>query len=309
MSPPPGQSSYAWTVNAARGTSMIFFMTDSQGRQGGSSDIRSVGASDDNSCLDNSSPSATTDAPKPTQSSPLPSSPSATSTPSPISAASIAGAIIGSVLFLAVAITLALFFLKRMPNKDPKSQMPTRVDLTDSDTGNHMYPTGASSYDYPLPHPPNRRMDSGSYPGHFSPSDFKYPASEASFADSTSPHSPPALYPPQPHHSYSPQSQYASVNMPASPSLQYGDKFGAYTKPTWTSDQHLAWETSTMQPKAASVGMPFQPPSTYVLHADAEGLSPYDGGFVELPPQYFDRQGPGEFNSPAGYTHDTKNPL
>jgi len=307
MSPAPGQLSYEWTVNAARGTSMIFFMTDSQGHQGGSSDLRSVGASDDTSCLDKTSPSTTIDAPGSTQTTQTgvqPSPPSASLPPSPISAASIAGAIIGSVLFLAVAITLALFFLKRMPNKGSKTSIPPRVDLTDGDTGSHLHHHGsASSFSYPLP---NRRMDSGSYPGHFSPSDFKYPASEASFPDSTVP-PPPTLYPPQPHHSYSPQSQYASVNLPVSPSVQDGDKFSYYTKPTWTPDQHPSeWENSTMQPKAAFVGMP---PSRYVMHPDAEEPSPYEGAYIESPPQYFERHGSGGINSSVGYAYDTKHPL
>jgi len=284
MNPPPGQSSYEWTVNVARRTSMIFFMTDSQGRQGGSSDLRSVGASDDSSCLDNSSPSTTTDAPTPTQTSALPSSSIATSAPVPLSAASIAGAIIGSVLFLAVTITLALFFLKRTPSKESKTPIPPRVDLTDG--GTH-----EPSFGYPT----NHRMDSGSYPGHFSSSDFKYPASEASFSDPTSP----ALYPPQPHHSYSHQSQY---NIPAAPSLQESDKFGTYMT-RWASGQQSS--TLTMQPRATSEGIPSQLP--YSFHAGAEDPSPYDGGFVESPPQYFERQGLGEFST--GYTYDTKHPL
>jgi len=311
MSPASGQLSYPWTVNAARGTSMIFFMTDSQGRQGGSSDLRSVGASDDTSCLDNTSPSTTIGAPSSTQTTTgaKPSSPGAP--PSPISAASIAGAIIGSVLFLAVAITLALFFLKRMPDKGSKTQISPRVDLTDGDTGHHMHHHDSSSLSYPLPHPPNRRMDSGSSPGHFSPSDFKYPASESSFSDSTAPPPPPpALYPPQPYHSYSPQSQYASANSPTSPSLQDGDKFSYYTKPTWTPDEHPSeWENSATKPKAAFLGMPSQLPSRYVMHPDAEEPSPYEGAYIESPPQYFERQGSGGFNSSVGYTYDTKHPL
>jgi hypothetical protein len=86
--------------------------------------------------------------------------------------------------------------------------------------------------------------------------------------------------------------------------LQDGDKL-AYANPTWA---HSEWDAPTTHPSAASVG-PTQPPSRYVLHTDAEDPdpSPYDGGFVELPPQYFERQGPGG-NNPVPHNYDTKHP-
>ena len=283
MSPPSGQSSYTWTVNAAHGTSMIFLMTDSQGNQGGSSNIRSVGPSDDSSCLNNSSPSTTTDAPGPTQpSSALPSS-SATSASPVISAASIAGVIIGSVLFLAVVITLALFVLKR--SKGSKKHLSSRVDLTANDAGSHTHLHGVLPYGSS-----NDQIDLDSY---LRTSRSKYAASEVSYPDPTPYPSPLTLYPPQPCHLYSP---HTSIKVPASPSLQESD-----------FDVHAnASATLTAQPKALSMGIP---PSKFILHTDVEDASPYEGGFIELPPQYSERRGPGKSSSPAVPRDDTKQPL
>lgn len=303
VSPPLGQPSYDWTVTAARGTSMVFFMADSQGRQGGSSDLRSVGASDDSSCLSYSSPSTTTDAPGPTQTNSSPSSSSSTSSPpTPISAASIAGAIIGSVLFLAVVITLALFVMKRMQSNVRKKQLPSRVDLTDGDAGNRLY---ISPYGYSL-QPSNHQIDFGGS---------KNPVSEAPFTESTTHFPLPPPFLPQPYHPYSPQSQHPCFDVPASPSVQNGN-LEVYANPAPTFSQHSSgWDssqTSTAQQKPDLVGIPSQPPSRLILHTDAEDTedaSPYDGGFIELPPQYSERRAPGGLNSSVEATVDTKHPL
>lgn len=316
MSPPVGQPSYDWLVNVARGTSMLFFMSDSQGRQGGSSDIRSVGASDDSGCLDSSSPSTTANAPGPnltqTSATALPSFSNPGSAPpsSPISAASIAGAIIGSVLFLAVVITLGLFILKRRSGNSAK-ESSSRVDLTDGGAGSYLYPEGVSPYGYPSLHPPKNQFDTGSYTSNLSPSDYggnKYPASEASFVVSA-PHVPaPALYPPQPHQLYSPPTPHISVNEMASPLPEESEL--PYANPSPTSPQQSSavssWQTPTTQQNPASKGTPAEPRSRYILHTDAEDEAP-DEGVIELPPQYSERQGPGRFNSVP--TYDTKHPL
>lgn len=327
MSPPPGESSYTWSVNAARGTSMIFFMTDSHGRQGGSSDLRSVGASDDNTCLDSSSLSTTTNAPSPTQTNTVagPSSSGASPSPTstPISAEGIAGAIIGSVLFLGIVITLGLFMLKRMYGTKPKTQPLSRVDLTDGESGRQIYPNGAPSYGYPSLHPPKSRFDSSSYASNMSASDYgggkypasdyggsKYPASEVSFADTMPQFSPPVLYPPQPLRSYTPQSQqHVSVTAPVSPSSQ-GDTELPYANPGPPSPQQSSapdsWHVPTTKQKPA---LKAQLASRYILHTDADDVAPNEDGMIELPPQYSERQGPGGYNSSAGPTYDSKHPL
>lgn len=48
LQPPEGPASFDWTANVAQETFMMFMLVDSQGRQGGSSDVRLVGNSNDN---------------------------------------------------------------------------------------------------------------------------------------------------------------------------------------------------------------------------------------------------------------------
>lgn len=103
-------------------------MVDAAGRQGGSSDARIVANSDDRSCLNGLSPSSTSALPTSSTDAPTSQKPTntATSTGAAPSASSsepassggtsigaIAGTVIGALLFLAVVITLGLFFLKR----------------------------------------------------------------------------------------------------------------------------------------------------------------------------------------------------
>ncbi len=40
INPPSGPTEYDWTADVYNGTSIIFAMADSQGRQGGSSDVK-----------------------------------------------------------------------------------------------------------------------------------------------------------------------------------------------------------------------------------------------------------------------------
>ncbi|KAF5357684.1 hypothetical protein D9758_007409 [Tetrapyrgos nigripes] len=85
LHPPTGSTSFDWTANVWNGTRVMFLMFDSQGRQGGSSDIRTVSATDNSSCIDASSPSTT-------------ASPSETGGSSDSDSGTPVGAIAGSVL-------------------------------------------------------------------------------------------------------------------------------------------------------------------------------------------------------------------
>jgi hypothetical protein len=56
---PPNGTSYQWITDVAAGTTMMFLMIDSKGRQGGSSDVLSVASSDNFRCLNAQSPTST----------------------------------------------------------------------------------------------------------------------------------------------------------------------------------------------------------------------------------------------------------
>ena len=121
---------YEWTANAAEGTSIIFAMVDSQGRQGGASDTKLVGASDDSSCLNDSSPTTTATA----------TASSGSDSGNKVSIGAIgtkcyiprvagclpclaAGTVLGALVFLAAVVTLGLFWLrKRRGDRQPWEQ-------------------------------------------------------------------------------------------------------------------------------------------------------------------------------------------
>lgn len=102
MDPPIGPS-YNWITDVAAGTTMVFVMVDSRGRQGGSSDILTVASSDDSTCLNAQSPTSTT-------------SPSASGTGAPVvtetaSSKASVGAIAGTALGAFIALVRVYFFL------------------------------------------------------------------------------------------------------------------------------------------------------------------------------------------------------
>jgi len=116
LSPPTStDDSYDWTADIWNGTEVVFIIIDSKGRQGGSSDTQTVGASDDSSCINSSSPSSTE---PPVASSTGTSSSSSSGSTTPVGA--IAGTVIGGLIFLAAVISLTLFCLRRRrERKDP----------------------------------------------------------------------------------------------------------------------------------------------------------------------------------------------
>lgn len=111
LSPPQGNS-YSWITNVAAGTNIVFIMTDSQGRQGGSTDFYTVSASDDSSCINSDSPGSTaqsTAASTATATATPSSAPSSSTNNGAVIGASIAG---GAVLLVIIA-SLLWFFLQR----------------------------------------------------------------------------------------------------------------------------------------------------------------------------------------------------
>ena len=318
LNPPVGDPSYSWNVNVAHGTSMLFFMTDSRGRQGGSSDVRIVGVSDDSSCLNNLSPASTSHPPGPTQigspsASPSNSTSPPPSPPSPISAAGIAGAIIGSVLFLSVVVTLALFVLKRVSGKKPeRRRIDSQVDLNEnlgagplahpygpSPPGTQTTPThpfDSNSYvgDPALLPPPQRyandkyRTSNSSLSGYYDPSMSYIPS--------------PALYPPQPNYQHPAQFTPADALSIGSallvpPTQSLAVTHGQPSSPRSPSSNDSSSVTAA-KPKAAMAGTSQMPPR-FVLHTDAEdALTPNEDSVVELPPQYSERRAPIRLDPP-----------
>ncbi|KAG8692166.1 hypothetical protein FRC08_009972 [Ceratobasidium sp. 394] len=156
LSPPEGDS-YTWNANVASGTNIVFIMVDSQGRQGGSSDLYTVSASDDSSCINANSPGSTAQSTATATASSSPtSSPSGTTN----NATVIGGSIAGGAVFLIALASLIWFLLQRNRQRrrhdgDESSvegmnkRNGRSVDLIPDNQSGHSRP-GAQ---YPLPSP------------------------------------------------------------------------------------------------------------------------------------------------------------
>ena len=266
---------------------MIFSMTDAQGGQGGSSDIRVVGLSDDSSCLDSSSPSSSLAAPSPTASTPS-TSPSAppTAPPHGVSIAAIAGTVIASLLFLAVVITLGLFFLRKKLDSQTSGKvrrlpgtLESEIDLSfDSRQVPVVTPYNVpQSYDRPY---------SSNANSSFNANPFQDPPSQpvTHYQMPSQYHLPGTFQPPSQHYplvsGYIPQDP---VTDSSAPSLSRTD--GPIPPQSTPS-------TSTSQRKAAMAGVKAYQPSRFIVHTDADDdlPQPDDDGVIELPPQYSERR-------------------
>jgi len=324
---------------------MIFFMTDSQGRQGGSSDVRIVGYSDDSSCLTGLSPSSTQSRPGASQTAPsttASSKPSISSTSPPsngISIAAIAGTVIGALLFLAVVITLGLFFLRRKRDaaggiapsslKRHSRRAGSAIDLT--------YDSAPVGQPYGIPQ--NNSVPISNYP--YSPSSGP-PFSDNPFYDSP----PESQY--QPSSRYLPPSQFDAASQYSSSRYQFSDttpsqEYNTYQQypgsyqpnpqlyppnpnyqPTnpypldpfhsspplslaGTQSERFSTPSAPSEPhssaqgKAAMAGVSTYTPARFIVHTDVEDAlpPPNEAGVVELPPQYSERRVPTVVEDPT----------
>ncbi|KAF8971399.1 hypothetical protein BDZ97DRAFT_1753221 [Flammula alnicola] len=330
--PPVGSDNFLWDAAVARGTSMIFMMTDAQGRPGGSSDVRIVNSSDDNTCLVSNSPSSTANPPSPaTTASPSSTSSSATTTPSSppsngFSIAAIAGTVIGALLFLAVVITLGLFFLRRRhdaslagnggdPFRRQSQRVGSRMDLTyDPPPGTYgLQPplnSGPAATPYPYspgliaplasnpffdsPSPSQHQLSPSQYDASTQYADSRYQLSEADqYEMPLQPQHPgpyqslPQIYPPPPN--YPPLNRPMDPFNAASPPMLPGTEIEPFTMEASTSRDSM----STAQRKVAMAGATTYKPSRFMVHTDVEDVlpPPNEDGVIELPPQYSERHG------------------
>ncbi|KAF8647917.1 hypothetical protein AX16_006449, partial [Volvariella volvacea WC 439] len=297
LNPPEDATEFSWIANAAQETSLVFFMTDSEGRQGGSSDVRIVAFTDDRWCLDANSPSSTPSVPTLTSETSTPSSTPSTSTSAPstpdsssegVSIGAIAASVIGSLLFLAVVITLGLFFLKRRQDRHtssgfgrrPRSQ--SEVDLAGDDSS-RMYPYQASSTTLasniaPSPFPSTSQLDQNPF------GDLQ----SRTVHHEITPYPPPSQYPPSPPLPYTSGAR-SDLASPPYPSTTAPSESAGPSDRTSTIDS-----MSTSQRKAALAGVSTYRPTRFIVHTDADDIlpPPNEDGVVELPPQYSESRAP-----------------
>ena len=129
LNPPNGSTSYIWVADVKEGTDLLFFMVDSQGNQGGISDIEQVSLSSDTSCLNVNSPSSTASAPSVTSSQSTPSAIRSDTT----SVGIIAGSTVGGVVFLGLIIAISICYRRKASRLSNSVSMfsPTRLKYDD----------------------------------------------------------------------------------------------------------------------------------------------------------------------------------
>ncbi|KAH0590819.1 hypothetical protein H2248_000941 [Termitomyces sp. 'cryptogamus'] len=317
--PPTGPVNYNWNANVVAGTSLLFTMVDAWGRKGGTSDIKIVGATDDAACINSSSPSSTTASVTSTSNS-APSTTANSQTPSVIvspsmtpehktSIAAIAGTVIGGLVFIAVVVTLGLFFLRNRNNN--RRSRKTNLDLTYDPAhpdGNHPYSSavgasGASASPLTFPgggYEPNPFTDNPPLQHQDTPSQYQAQSSYPSQYQPYSDHHSPSLY----QHSSQYQPSQSSLLPYHSQQRSLGsetDSFNPYTltsnapsviQPFEVSDT-ASTTMSSAQRKAVMAGISGYTPSRFIVHTDVEDElpPPNQDGIVELPPRYSERRG------------------
>jgi len=266
LSAPISKTSFDWTADVYNGTEIVFLMVDALGQTGGSI-LSTVGLSGDASCINSQSPSSTIAPSSGSTSSPSSSSsPSAVpATPSTSNTGAIAGSVLGALVFLAVLITLGLFFLRQRQEKKnarmaggnefrrSRPLHPSEVDLTYDPQQRSTSPFMTASIT-PSSSAFNQTMSLSGAPSHYQPHS-QYLASR-----------------PESENPFNPESTSHGV-AGIDPFMEQG------------SDSTSAGQSST-QRKSGMSGFNYKP-SRYVVHTDAEDdPAPNEDGIVELPPQY-----------------------
>ncbi|KAI0328475.1 hypothetical protein GY45DRAFT_1372293 [Cubamyces sp. BRFM 1775] len=316
--PPKGPTTFEWITDVAAGTQLVFIMTDSQGRQGGSSQVYTVGISDDATCLDKNSPATVAHPPsqttsptsKPTKTHTSSGASTATSTAasdgsgssSKTSSGTIAAAIIGCLVGAIVVGTLVWFYLRRRRGTSVLKGgifgkfQKKEVDLMHDPT----VPPPAAVSPYPLYHP-----QAGSQADVYTPSSTVNLLGNGNAGAGGRPSGDP----------YGTASAYAPSTVmfasqpsaPGSASIASGFPGGVLPPPGHRGSIHdgsvhggsvSSWDqsvTSAMRRKAASAGVsPYAPSARFILHTDIEDdlPPPPDDEVIELPPQYSERRAP-----------------
>ncbi|KAI9573022.1 hypothetical protein HD554DRAFT_2311399 [Boletus coccyginus] len=265
------ESSFTWVSDIAAGITVVFTMTDAQGRSGGSSDAEMVNPSNNAGCLNTNSPSSTVN---PVASSTVVSSstspPTQTSTSSGMSLGTIVGVAVGTVVAVAAIVALAVFCLKRRGRSRDRVapiQILRHGNSVELDPGIDRFQHRSI---YPFPY----QTDSVSrlaFPVILNP-----PAMPEPYQGTSSTSSPiPTSEAPYTHQ------RHSRANSGTDSFAAFGDIDNSHT-------------SSSGRTKAAMTGVPShqpQPATRIVVHSDAEDLVPEVAvdDVIELPPRYSER--------------------
>ncbi|GJE87649.1 SKG6 domain-containing protein [Phanerochaete sordida] len=309
LDPPTGPTTYEWIADLAGGSNVMWIMSDSQGRKGGSSDVKLVGISDDTTCLNANSPTSLSVMPSATASLSA-SSAGASSSAAPGDASggssktsSDTGAIVGGVfagLFaIATIIAVTLFFLRRRKNRSTsyydenyKPRRGGRLESVDLDAPVAMEDGHAASVISPYPYAGS--VASLSQAGGRASTHNMAASSHQLLpmgASASSQHDRQTEYDTNLTNPYSAPSESAySRHRPSGSEL--GGMSTADRSSTYQGAE-TASMTSSARRKAAMAGETTYRPTRFIVHQDLEEAVPEDEGeVVELPPQYSERRAP-----------------
>lgn len=314
LNPPKGPTSFDWIADVASGTSLVFIMTDSQGRQGGSSQIYQVNLSDDSSCLDKSSPASVTNAPSatttPTNSASSTASSTASASPDSSSsgkssAGTVVAAIVGCLVAAFIVGTLLWFYIRRQRGASVvKGGFFGRFHKKEVDLMHDpSLPPPASVSPYPLY---NRQAGSQHDVSVTTPnSTFDLLSAQARPAGD--PFGEGSVYTPSAatlaHRISVGTSQFPPPSPSHRHSMREGSAHGGSAVGRPDEGSSGSWDqtiTSGMRRKAAAAGMsPYAPSTRFILHTDLEDdlPPPPEDEVIELPPQYTERRALGPSTS------------
>ncbi|KAG2103131.1 uncharacterized protein F5147DRAFT_654862 [Suillus discolor] len=257
-------------VNVKAGTILMYFVTDSEGRQGGNSEFVQVVGSSNSACISplytaGISAITTTTATTTASSSSSSSSPPSSSSNSPSSSSSsnsnvlIAGAAVGAAILTALAILGMCLWRKRRASRfQPPTQIYLRVQRTDEISLYSEAPPSPSPY---LVSDLGLSIQSGSKP--IPDTDFAA-YEDIQMSDMT------------------PFSDDITVRNPSTPFNQTQNS--RQSLDTDSLAAHGAFESQSMT--SASVQTAYRHPTQIIVHTDADDVVPDYNGLIELPPQY-----------------------
>ncbi|KAG1812911.1 uncharacterized protein BJ212DRAFT_1368928 [Suillus subaureus] len=304
-------NSYTFTsaVDVNTGTNLLYFVTDSEGRQGGISGFEQVSGSSNSSCLSANSPSTTAGISATATSTSTTTGSLTSTTPTSRSSSSNVALIAGAAggggggVLIALVILGVCLWRKRRASHSPDVQSsitsyPQGNFVTTPVYGDARSSTISSAYNrmsqpmspnyplqYPVGYPPPIQSGSQSSPLNTSTGNFTRP--NADFA----------VYGDARISDMTPVEHMAAGARPASPLPQKTNP--VYLTPP-TQDFHQSPDTDSLVVHgasgsqsigSASAQTAYQPPIRIIVHTDANDVMPGDNGLIELPPQYSDHWG------------------
>ncbi|RDX47761.1 hypothetical protein OH76DRAFT_712638 [Lentinus brumalis] len=297
LNPPTGSKNFTWVVNVAAGTQLLFLMTDSANRQGGTTSVLTVGQSANTQCLDSSSPTIAVSPPYSTSTGTQTGNLSGSSSTSTLKTGPLVAAVVVPVVAVTAVIIAAFLWYRRLRRNTGVRVLgrPPRpeIDLAmgDEEAPPRMREVGSSSSAVPLLHGRSPSVDDPATHGSYFPR--VPPTANSHFTECLSPDS---VYSDSTQgNQYGAMSTYGSSHGGSS---QYSGASGSAAGYASSSGRRTDSRSGARR-KAAEAGMLTppgnHPPAQFILHTDIEDTIPPPPPVVEvveLPPQYSERPAP-----------------